>query len=131
MGLTSEDMIDDIMEAEIIAYILRAAAPEDDCLLVPVDDAGIGEPLFQGGLILPEDPIPAVLVQEIPPQEAEADADDADMDLANLLAAPEDNPEDPLIIFIMSDDEEDIEEEQEEWEEQEGDIEEELEDLEE
>ncbi|GMN62646.1 hypothetical protein TIFTF001_031720 [Ficus carica] len=31
------------------------AAPVDDYLLVPVDDAGIGEPLFQEGPILPEE----------------------------------------------------------------------------
>ncbi|GMN60012.1 hypothetical protein TIFTF001_029100 [Ficus carica] len=48
IGVTLENMIDVIMEAEIIAYMLQAAVPEDDYLLMPVDDAGIREPLFQG-----------------------------------------------------------------------------------
>ncbi|GMN61374.1 hypothetical protein TIFTF001_030467 [Ficus carica] len=93
MGVTLESMIDAIKEAEIIAHMLQAAAPEDDYLLVPVDDVGVGEPLFQGGPILPEDPIPTVPLQEIPPQEAEAGADDNDMDPANFSVDPEENPE--------------------------------------
>ncbi|GMN68258.1 hypothetical protein TIFTF001_037315 [Ficus carica] len=71
LGVTLESMIDAIMEAKIIAHMLQAAAPKDDYLLVPFDDAGVGEPLFQGGPILPEDPIPAVPLQKTPPQEAE------------------------------------------------------------
>ncbi|GMN62575.1 hypothetical protein TIFTF001_031650 [Ficus carica] len=55
--------------SKIIAYMVQVATPEDDYLLVPIDDAGIPEPLFEGGLVLPEDPIPAILLQKIPPQE--------------------------------------------------------------
>ncbi|GMN72723.1 hypothetical protein TIFTF001_054783 [Ficus carica] len=66
MGMTLKSMINTIMEAEIIAHMMQAAAPEDDHV-IPVDDAGIGEPLSQGGLILPEDYIPAMPLQEIPP----------------------------------------------------------------
>ncbi|GMN48236.1 hypothetical protein TIFTF001_017415 [Ficus carica] len=124
MEITLENMIDAIMEAEIIAYMLQAIAPDDDYLLVPVDDAGIGEPVFQGGPILLEDLIPAVPLQEIPPQEAEADADDDAMDPTDFLADPEENPEGPPVIIIASDDEEDIEEEPKELEEQEEDPEE-------
>ena len=99
-------MIDSIMEAEIIAHMIHAVAPEDNYPLIPVDDAGIGEPMFQRSLILLEDPIPVVPFQEIPPQEVEADADDDDMDSANFSVDPEENPEDPPIIIIASDDEE-------------------------
>ncbi|GMN58769.1 hypothetical protein TIFTF001_027860 [Ficus carica] len=110
--ISLEHMIDAIMEEEIIAYKVQVAEPEDDYLLVLVDDAGIPEPLFEGGPVLPEDPIPVVPLQEIPPQEAEANADNYKVDLADFLAAPEDQLEDPLIIIITSkDDEEDIEEE--------------------
>ncbi|GMN67410.1 hypothetical protein TIFTF001_036474 [Ficus carica] len=91
MEITLENMIDAIMEAEIIAYMLQAATPEDDYLLVPVDDAGIGEPVFQG--------------------------DDDDMDPADFWADLEENPEDLPVIIVASDDEEDIEEEPEELEE--------------
>ncbi|GMN60100.1 hypothetical protein TIFTF001_029193 [Ficus carica] len=90
MGISLEDMIDAIMESEIIAYMVQVAAQEDDYLLVPVDDAGIPEPLFEGGLVLPKDPIPAVPLQEIPPQEAEANTDNNEVDPADFLAAPED-----------------------------------------
>ncbi|GMN70868.1 hypothetical protein TIFTF001_055891, partial [Ficus carica] len=76
-GMTVEEMIHDIMEAEIMAHMMQAALLEDD-YAVPVDDAGIAEPLFHGGPFLPENPIPAMPLQAIPPQEA--DADDGDMD---------------------------------------------------
>ena len=113
-----EPMIGDIMELEIIAHMMQAATPEDD-YFIPVDDAGIAEPLLHGGPILPKDPILAMPLQKIPPQEAEAGADNDDMDPADFPVDPEDNPEDPPIIIIESDDEEDVEEEQEEREEQE------------
>ncbi|GMN66993.1 hypothetical protein TIFTF001_036056 [Ficus carica] len=67
-GMTLEDMMSDIMEAEIIAHTMQVAAMEDD-YVVPVDDAGIAEPLFHGGPVMPEDPIPAMPFQKIPPQE--------------------------------------------------------------
>ncbi|GMN60377.1 hypothetical protein TIFTF001_029466 [Ficus carica] len=75
-GVTLETMIDAIMEVEIIAYILRAATPEDDCILIPVGDAGIGKPLFQEGPIWSKDPIPTASIQEIPPQEEETDLEE-------------------------------------------------------
>ncbi|GMN67657.1 hypothetical protein TIFTF001_036716 [Ficus carica] len=84
MGISLEDMIDAIMEVEIIAYMVQVAAPEDDYLLVPVGDGGIPEPLFEGDLVLPEDPIPAVPLEEILPQEAEADADENEVDPADF-----------------------------------------------
>ncbi|GMN62991.1 hypothetical protein TIFTF001_032057 [Ficus carica] len=85
VGVSLEDMIDVIMEAEIIAYM-------------------------------------------IPPQEAEAGPDD-NMDPAEAPDNPRDNAEDPPVIHIESDDEE--QEVWEEWEEFEDMEEEELEDLEE
>ncbi|GMN66967.1 hypothetical protein TIFTF001_036031 [Ficus carica] len=129
-GMTLEDMMRDIMEAEIIAHMMQVATMEDD-YVVPVDDAGIAEPLFHGGPVMPEDPIPAMPLQVIPPQEVEADAEDDEMDPVDVPIDQEENPEDPPIIIIESDDEEEVEEEQEEWEEQEEAIEEEWEGLEE
>ncbi|GMN20303.1 hypothetical protein TIFTF001_043058 [Ficus carica] len=110
-GMTVEHMINDIMEAEIIAHMLQVDALVDDIIQVPVDDAGIPEPLFEGGLFLPEDPIPVVPLQEILPQEVEADAEGNEVDPADFMATPEDQPEHPLVIIIDSDDdEEDVEE---------------------
>ncbi|GMN64642.1 hypothetical protein TIFTF001_033710 [Ficus carica] len=83
-GITLEAMIDAIMKAEI------------------------------GGPVLPEDPIPAVSLLEILPQEEESGADDDNMDPANLLVHPEENPEDPPVIIIESNDEEVVKDE--EWE---------------
>ncbi|GMN63734.1 hypothetical protein TIFTF001_032809 [Ficus carica] len=112
--MTLDEMIDTIVEAEIIAYILQAAAPEDDHPFIPVDDTGIGEPVFHDGPFMFQEPIPAVPVQAIPPQEEDADADaDVEMDPAN----PGEDPEGHPVIIIANDDEEEIEEEQEELEE--------------
>ncbi|GMN60055.1 hypothetical protein TIFTF001_029143 [Ficus carica] len=133
VGMTVENMINDIMEAEIIAHMLQVDALADDNIQVHVDDAGIPEPLFEGGPFLPEDSIPAVPLQEIPPQEAEADGEGNKVDPADFIAAPEDQPEHPPVIIINSDDdEEDVEEEvEEQWEEQEQGVwEEEIEDFE-
>ena len=67
-----------------------------------------------------EDLIPTIPLQEIPPEEAEADAEENEVDPIDFLANPEGQPEHPPIIIIISDDEEDVEEEvEEEWEEQE------------
>ncbi|GMN31466.1 hypothetical protein TIFTF001_041600 [Ficus carica] len=110
-GMTVGNMIDDIMEAEIIAPMMQADAFMDD-YQVPVDDAGIGEPLLKAGPVFLEDPIPTVPLQEIPPQEAEADIGADDQNPAHFMVAPDDQPEDPQVIIIDSDDdEEDIEEE--------------------
>ncbi|GMN70035.1 hypothetical protein TIFTF001_039078 [Ficus carica] len=114
VGVSLEDMIDAIMEAEILAYMVHIADPEDVYNVDPVDDAGIPEPLFEGVPAVPEDPIPAIPLQEIPPHEAEAGPDD-DMDR-----------DDPLVILIESDDDE-----QDIWEEFEDMEDEEIEDLEE
>ncbi|GMN26519.1 hypothetical protein TIFTF001_040878 [Ficus carica] len=129
-GMTVEEMIHDIMEAEIMAHMMQVADLEDD-YAVPVDDASIAEPLFHGGPVLPEDPIPAMPLQVIPPQEAEADVNDGDMDPVDVSIDQEEDPDDPPIVIIESDDEEDVQEEQEKWEEHEGNIEEEWEGLEE
>ncbi|GMN69549.1 hypothetical protein TIFTF001_038596 [Ficus carica] len=64
------------------------AAPEDDHPFIPVDDACIGEPVFHDGPFMLGEPIPAVPIQAIPPQEEDADEDadvnvDPEMDLAN------------------------------------------------
>ncbi|GMN29209.1 hypothetical protein TIFTF001_044328 [Ficus carica] len=119
-GMTVGNMIDDIMEAEIIAHMMQADALVDD-YQVPVDDASIREPLFEEGPLFHKDSIPAVPLQEIMPQEAEADIDADDFDPADVPNNLEENQEDPPIIIIASDDEEDVEEELvEEWEEFEG-----------
>ncbi|GMN60343.1 hypothetical protein TIFTF001_029438 [Ficus carica] len=117
VGMTLENMINDIMEAELIAHMLQADALVDDYRQEPVDDAGIPEPPFHGGPFLPEDPIPAVLLQEIPPLEEEANAEGNEEDPTDFMAAPEDQPEHPPEIIIASDDdEEDVEEEIKDYE---------------
>ena len=57
--MTVGNMIDDIIEAEIVAHMMQADALADD-YQVPVDDAGIEEPLFEASPLFHEDPIPAV-----------------------------------------------------------------------
>ncbi|GMN19492.1 hypothetical protein TIFTF001_039834 [Ficus carica] len=109
-GMTVKEMIHDIMEAEIMAHMMQVADLEDD-YAVPVDDSGIAEPLFHGGLVLPEDLIPAMPLQVIPPQEVEANANDGDMDPVDVPIDQEDDPDDPPIVIIESDDEEDVREE--------------------
>ncbi|GMN69426.1 hypothetical protein TIFTF001_038476 [Ficus carica] len=103
--MTIRHMIDGIMEAKITAHAMQADAFVGEHP-APVDDARIGELIYEPGPVLPEDPIPAVPLPEIPAQEAEvgmdADAQDAD----DLLVAPDDQPEDPPVIDIQSDEEE-------------------------
>ncbi|GMN47523.1 hypothetical protein TIFTF001_016691 [Ficus carica] len=116
--MTLDEMIDTIIEVEIIAYILQVAAPEDDHPFIPVDGVGIGEPVFHDGPFMLEEPILAVSIQAIPPQEEDADEDaDANADAKMDPANPGEDPEDPPVIIIVSDDEEKIEEGQEELEE--------------
>ncbi|GMN34070.1 hypothetical protein TIFTF001_044865 [Ficus carica] len=100
--MTVGDMIADILEAEMVAHAMQADAYVVDHP-VPADDAGLGEPQYEVGPIFPEDPIPAVPVQEVPAHEAEdqIDAEDA----ADGIVAPEDPPADPPIVDISSDDE--------------------------
>ncbi|GMN65003.1 hypothetical protein TIFTF001_034086 [Ficus carica] len=57
---------------------------------------------------MPEDPIPAVPLQEIPPQEAEADVEGNNEDPTDFMAAPEDQPEHPPDIKDFEDDPEEI-----------------------
>ncbi|GMN69090.1 hypothetical protein TIFTF001_038141 [Ficus carica] len=102
VGLTLEDMIHAIMEAKVVVHGIQAAVPEED-QVVPNIDAGI----------------------------AEAGAADDIMDPADIPVDPEDHPEDPPVIIIASDDEEEDKEAQEQWEEQEGAIEEDIDYLEE
>ncbi|GMN34750.1 hypothetical protein TIFTF001_044940 [Ficus carica] len=125
VGVSLEDMIDAIMEVDILAYMVQIADPEDVYHVDPVDDAGIPEPLFEGVSAVLENPILAIPLQEIPPQEAEAGPDD-DMDPDDVPVNPEEDPDDPLVILIESDDDE-----QEIWEEFEDMEDEEIEDLEE
>ncbi|GMN64407.1 hypothetical protein TIFTF001_033489 [Ficus carica] len=115
-GIVLEDMINAIMEAEVIAYMV-AVAPVDDYMVEPVDDDGIAEPLFQGGPVWPEDPIPAIPLQEIPLEEAGVDTDDDEVGSAEFGPNPEDHPEDPPIFIIVSNNEDKEVEEEEEIEE--------------
>ncbi|GMN68985.1 hypothetical protein TIFTF001_038034 [Ficus carica] len=89
-------MIDAIMEAEVIAYMIQAqaVAPVDDYMVEPVDDAGIVEPLFQGGPVWREDPIPAIPLQEIPLEEA------GNMVRPRTRANP--NPQEPDLASVVA-----------------------------
>ncbi|GMN20946.1 hypothetical protein TIFTF001_043206 [Ficus carica] len=116
--MTVGHMTEYILDAEIIAHAMQADAyvvePQ-----VPVDDAGMGEPVYEPGPAFPEDPIPAIPVQEIPAQEAgiEVEADDQDdQDAATDMDAPEDPHEDPPIIDISSDDDDEDDDEEPEHE---------------
>ncbi|GMN73198.1 hypothetical protein TIFTF001_055323 [Ficus carica] len=62
--MTVGNMIDDIMEAEISTHMMQADAFMDD-YQVPVNDAGIGEPLLEAGQVFSEDPILAVPLQKV------------------------------------------------------------------
>ncbi|GMN75169.1 hypothetical protein TIFTF001_056575 [Ficus carica] len=92
--MTVENMIDDIMEAEIITHMMQADAFMDD-YQVPVNDAGIGEPLLEAGPVFSEDPITAVPLQKVPAQEAEFELGADDQDAADDKVALEDSPEGP------------------------------------
>lgn len=56
---------------------------------------------------MPEEPIPALPIQGIPPQEK-----DVEIDLADHLVNPEENMENPLVIIIANNNEEGDEEEE-------------------
>ncbi|GMN51973.1 hypothetical protein TIFTF001_021110 [Ficus carica] len=118
-GIILDDMIDAIMEAEVISYMVQAqaVAPVDNYMVEHVDDAGIAEPLFQRGPVWHEDPITAIPLQDIPPEEAGVDVDDNEVDSVEFGANPEDHPEDPPIFIIVSNNEEEEVEEEEEIEE--------------
>ncbi|GMN20445.1 hypothetical protein TIFTF001_039942 [Ficus carica] len=104
-GMTVAHMIDNIMKAEIAAQAVQADAVAGD-QQAPVDDAGMAEPIYEPGPVLPEDPIPALPLQAIPDQEAEVGVDADDQDVDDFFIAPEDQPEDPPVINIPIDDEE-------------------------
>ncbi|GMN64532.1 hypothetical protein TIFTF001_033598 [Ficus carica] len=106
--MTVGHMIDYIMDAEVIVHAMQADAYVVDHP-VPADDARIGEPFYEPGPVLPEDPIPVVPLQEVPPHGAEDDMGADDFDPDDFIAAPEDPPADPPIIDISSDEEEDEE----------------------
>ncbi|GMN30163.1 hypothetical protein TIFTF001_050649 [Ficus carica] len=105
---TVGDMMDDILQAEVTAYMAQANAFMNEHQ-VPVDDVGIGGPQHEVGPMFSEDPIPAMPVQEIPAQEAE-DQMNAEGPADDLIASV-DPPEDPPVIIIPSDDEDDEDEE--------------------
>ncbi|GMN65690.1 hypothetical protein TIFTF001_034755 [Ficus carica] len=100
--MTMGHMVEYIMDAKVVAHAMQADAYVVE-LQVPVDDAGIGEPIFEAGPVFLEDPIPAVPLQKVPTPEVEIEANDYDAD--DDMDAPEDQPEDPPIIDISSNDE--------------------------
>ena len=112
--MTVEHMIEDILAAEVRANTEQAEATEGDHQ-APVDDAGIGEPLYEVGPAPPEEPIPAVPEQEVPAHEAEEHEDaEGDPDAEgpeedDVMVIPADPPADPPIVDISSDEEDDVE----------------------
>ncbi|GMN34963.1 hypothetical protein TIFTF001_044964 [Ficus carica] len=89
LGMTLEHMINDILDAELTAHMVQADALVNDNGQEPVNDVGMEEPPFQWGPVLPEDPIPAMPLQEIPPQEDGIDVDALD---------PEEFPDNPELL---------------------------------
>ncbi|GMN47587.1 hypothetical protein TIFTF001_016764 [Ficus carica] len=100
-------------------HILRSGLPLEIMQFTPpatiemtLDEMmeGVREPVYHGGPFIPEEPIPALPIQEIPPHE-----EDADMDPVEHPINPKENLENSPVIIIASDDEEgDEDEEQEE-----------------
>ena len=113
--MTLAHMIEQIMDAEIVANYMQADAYLDLPEQAPVDDAGMGEHLHDIGPVFPEDPIAAEPVQQIPPEEAVPDIGDDDHDHPEWLG-PEDQAGDPAVdplVFMIDDDGDDDEEEEE------------------
>ncbi|GMN28473.1 hypothetical protein TIFTF001_044239 [Ficus carica] len=113
----SQDMVHPVLE---VLTVLRNGLPSPDRAAegdhqAPVDDAGIGEPLYEVGPAPPEEPIPAVPEQEVPAHEAgeqedaEGDPEAGDQEEDDIMVIPGDPPADPIIIDIPSDEEDDIE----------------------
>ncbi|GMN60089.1 hypothetical protein TIFTF001_029187 [Ficus carica] len=102
LGMTLEHMINDILDAELTAHMVQADVLVNDNRQEPVNDVGMEEPPFQWGPVLPEDPISAIPLQEIPPQEDGIDDDALD---------PEEFPDNPKFLEdppeIIMDNEED------------------------
>ncbi|GMN26983.1 hypothetical protein TIFTF001_044062 [Ficus carica] len=112
--MTVEYMIEEILRAEVRADTEPTGPAEGDHQ-APMDDAGIGEPLYEVGPAPPDEPIPAVPEQEVPAHEAgeqedaEGDPEAGDQE-DDIMVIPGDPPTDPIIIDISSDEEDDIEE---------------------
>ncbi|GMN21409.1 hypothetical protein TIFTF001_047274 [Ficus carica] len=113
-GMTVAHMVDSIIGAEFAAQAVQANVVDGDHQ-APVDDAGLPELIHEPGPLFPEDPIPAVPLQEIPAHETEIGMDTDDQDIDDFIAAPEDQPEDPPVYDIPIDDEDpELEQEDEE-----------------
>ncbi|GMN72812.1 hypothetical protein TIFTF001_052076 [Ficus carica] len=80
--------IPDLGDPEMRALQLADALVNDN-RQEPVNDVGMEEPPFQWGPVLPEDPIPAMPLQEIPPHEDGIDADALD---------PKEFPDNPELL---------------------------------
>ncbi|GMN64861.1 hypothetical protein TIFTF001_033909 [Ficus carica] len=102
LDMTLDHMINEILDAELVAHVIQADAMINDQEQEPIDNIGIEEPQFQWGPELQEDPIPAVPLQEIPPQEEGIDAEAIDLDeFPENLELQEDPPE-----IVMDEEEE-------------------------
>ncbi|GMN60094.1 hypothetical protein TIFTF001_029177 [Ficus carica] len=75
----------------------QAIAPVDNYMVEPVDDADIAEPLFQGGPIWPEDPIPAIPNQKMVRARTRANPNLQEPDLANENPVPPVVPQVPEV----------------------------------
>ncbi|GMN73305.1 hypothetical protein TIFTF001_053008 [Ficus carica] len=108
--ITVEYMIEEILRAEVRANTEPTGAAEGDHQ-APVDDAGIGEPLYEVGPAPPEEPIPAVPEQEVPAHEAGESIiiDIPSNEEDDIEDIPADPPADPIVIDISSDEEGDDE----------------------
>ncbi|GMN25480.1 hypothetical protein TIFTF001_040714 [Ficus carica] len=117
-----DHMINDILDAELAARVIQADAMINDQGQKPVENVGIEEPHFQWGPELQEDPIPAVPLQEIPPQEEEIDAEVMDLEeFPENLELQEDPPEivmdeEEEVQVNIEDDSEEIMFDEEDWE---------------
>ncbi|GMN19440.1 hypothetical protein TIFTF001_049915 [Ficus carica] len=102
LEMTLDHMINDILDAELTAHVIQADAMINDQVQEPVDNAGIEGPHFQWDPELQEDPILAVPLQEIPPQEEGIDAEAMDLEeFPENLELQEDPPE-----IVMDEEEE-------------------------
>ena len=100
------DMMDSILEAEYVSQIPPPDAHTDQ-YQVPVDGAGQSSPVYEPGPMLPEDPMPAVPEQPIPEAMDHAEADEYMDDGGDDVVIVVDIPEDPPVIIILRDLEED------------------------
>ena len=107
-GMSVGDLIANILRVEVVHHTIfddeAEGAPQ-----APADDVGLGGPQHDIGPAPPEDPIPAVPVQEVPAHEAEDDMEVDDSDDDDFIVAPADPPADPPVIDISSDEEDEEE----------------------